>query len=166
MYISGFLRWAIYDNTETPKDRQVIRKLSTFHVSKFCARSRSSQNLWDLHLSWWLTISNLKLALPSIKEDILTDSSWDHFLQYAQNIIFFVSSYFSQGYDSSQFARNFPPFLVVREICLPSAIVCCGVARMEPSMVSCGRYEWRSNESSLEFPASLTRVVHFCQQRR
>lgn len=140
------------------------------HVSIFCACSRSLQNLWDLHLSWWLTISNLKFALPSINEDLLTVSSWDHFLQYVQNIIFFVSSYFSQGYDSSQFERNLPPFLevVVLEVRerFPCAIVWCGVARMEPSIVSCGRFGRRSNESSFECLASFTWVVHLCQQRR
>lgn len=72
--------------------------------------SFSLHSLCTLHLSWWLTISNLKLPFPSTKEVRISWISCDHFLQYIQNIIFCFSSYLSQENCSNQFCRNLPPF--------------------------------------------------------
>lgn len=75
--------------------------------------SLAMHSLWALHLSWWFTISNLKLEFPSAKDVRISGISPLHFLQYLQYIIFCFSSNWSQRYDSSQLVLKRLPFLPI-----------------------------------------------------
>lgn len=71
--------------------------------------SLATHNLCALHLSWWFTISNRKLLLPSANDVLISGISLLHFRQNLQYIMFRRSSYCNHTYESSQFGLKREP---------------------------------------------------------